>query len=64
MDLLEKINQLGTTVVVVTHDAEMAARADRQIYLLDGRLVDVESRDRPKPLYRPEAAESGSQPEA
>jgi putative ABC transport system ATP-binding protein len=54
MDLLEKINQMGTTVVVVTHDSEMASRAGRRIYLLDGRLVDVESQDRPQPLYRPE----------
>ncbi|MEZ5333425.1 MAG: ABC transporter ATP-binding protein [Thermoanaerobaculia bacterium] len=64
MDLLEKINQMGTTVVVVTHDPEMAARADRQIYLLDGRLVDVESQDRPKPLYRPEATETSPRTEA
>jgi putative ABC transport system ATP-binding protein len=54
MDLLEKINQMGTTVVVVTHDPEMAARADRQIYVLDGRLIDVDSQERPAPLYRPE----------
>ena len=55
MDLLEKINEMGTTVVVVTHDPEMAARASRQIYLLDGRLIDVDSQERPAPLYRPEA---------
>ena len=51
MDLLEKINEGGTTVVVVTHDSELAARAQRQIYLLDGRLIDMESHERPAPLY-------------
>ena len=53
MDLLEKINQMGTTVVVVTHDPELATRAQRQIYLLDGRLIDMESRQQPAPLYQP-----------
>jgi putative ABC transport system ATP-binding protein len=54
MDLLEKINAMGTTIVVVTHDSEMAARADRQIYVLDGKLIDIETRDQPAPLFRPE----------
>ncbi len=53
MDLLEKINDLGTTVVIVTHDSELATRAPRQIYLLDGRLVDLEKDERPAPLYTP-----------
>ena len=53
MDLLEKINELGTTVVVVTHDSELAARAQRHIYLLDGKLIDMESHERPAPLYDP-----------
>ena len=30
----------GRAVVVVTHDADVAARADRKIYLRDGRVVD------------------------
>jgi putative ABC transport system ATP-binding protein len=30
----------GLTVIMVTHDPRIAARADRQIYLLDGRIVD------------------------
>ena len=30
----------GRAVVVVTHDADVAARADRMIYLRDGRVVD------------------------
>jgi putative ABC transport system ATP-binding protein len=53
MDLLEKINEMGTTVLVVTHDPELAARASRQIYLLDGRLIDMESQDPAAPLFHP-----------
>jgi lipoprotein-releasing system ATP-binding protein len=30
----------GKTVIVVTHDLGLAARADRQVRLLDGRVVD------------------------
>jgi len=43
MDLLEKINERGTTIVMVTHAPECAARASRQIHLLDGKIVDMES---------------------
>jgi putative ABC transport system ATP-binding protein len=42
MDLLEHINRKGTTVVMVTHSPECAARATREIHLLDGKVVDIE----------------------
>jgi len=42
MELLEEINRRGTTVVMVTHAPECAARATREIHLLDGKVVDVE----------------------
>ncbi len=43
MDLLHLLrNQLGLTVIMVTHDAEMAAHADRRLHLVDGRLVKLE----------------------
>lgn len=38
MDILNGINQEGTTIVLVTHDAKVAARADRVIYLADGQI--------------------------
>src|SRR5262249_3210684 len=41
MDLLEKINGEGTTIIMVTHTPECAARAAREIHLVDGRVVDV-----------------------
>jgi putative ABC transport system ATP-binding protein len=57
MDLLEKINELGTTVMMVTHDPELARRAPRQIHLLDGWLIDIEAQDRHVPLM------SGAEPQ-
>ena len=42
IDLLIDVNRRrGTTVVLVTHDAELAQRADRTIALRDGRIVAV-----------------------
>lgn len=40
MDALSGIHAEGCTVVMVTHDPACAARADRVVYLRDGRLVD------------------------
>jgi len=40
LDLLLSLNaQQGTTLVLVTHDQNLAAPADRRITLLDGRIV-------------------------
>jgi putative ABC transport system ATP-binding protein len=53
MDLLDDINRQGTTIVMVTHSPECAARASREIHLLDGKVVDVE---RPPALIESAAA--------
>lgn len=39
VDLLESLNQQGITLIIVTHDAELGARANRQIQLTDGKLI-------------------------
>ena len=40
LELLEQINALGTTVIMVTHDAELARRAHRNVHVLDGQVTD------------------------
>jgi putative ABC transport system ATP-binding protein len=40
MALLTQLNQQGMTVVVVTHEPEVAAYASRTITFKDGRIID------------------------
>ena len=41
IELLEELNnESGSTVVIVTHDASLAARARRQIRLADGAVIE------------------------
>jgi putative ABC transport system ATP-binding protein len=39
MDILGELNAEGTTIMLVTHDAKVAARTTRVLYMLDGRIV-------------------------
>jgi putative ABC transport system ATP-binding protein len=39
MALIDELNAEGATIVVITHEHEIAARCARQISLLDGRVV-------------------------
>ena len=39
IEILEKLNRSGITLLVVTHDPELATRAARQIRLVDGKIV-------------------------
>ena len=41
MELLEEINRAGTTIVMVTHDPELAARAQRNVHIVDGQATDL-----------------------
>ena len=43
LDLLEQINARGTTIIMVTHDPELAQRAHRNVHILDGRVNDFRS---------------------
>jgi len=42
MDLLHEINSKGTTIIMVTHDPELASRAQRNIQIFDGVVSEVE----------------------
>jgi putative ABC transport system ATP-binding protein len=39
LHLLEDLNRRGTTLIVVTHDQEIGARAGRRIAMEDGRVL-------------------------
>jgi putative ABC transport system ATP-binding protein len=39
MTLFRELHVGGRTIVIITHDADVAASADRQIHLLDGRIA-------------------------
>ena len=47
LELIEDINSRGTTIVMVTHDPELARRAQRSIHIMDGRVADLEPFDPP-----------------
>src|SRR3954467_10800585 len=55
MELLEQINARGTTIIMVTHDPELAMRAQRNVHIIDGRASDLR---RGPSLLRPEAAQA------
>jgi putative ABC transport system ATP-binding protein len=52
IELLEEIHAGGTTILMVTHDHELAARAQRNVHIIDGQVSDVV---REPSLHRPEA---------
>ena len=43
MDLIEELNQAGSTICMVTHNLEFARRAQRTVRLADGRIVEEHS---------------------
>jgi putative ABC transport system ATP-binding protein len=57
MDLLEQINEMGTTIVLVTHDPELARRAQRNVHVVDGQISDFKA-------YEPRIASSSQPPNA
>lgn len=42
MEIFTKLNQAGTTIIMVTHDSEVADYAMRTVYIRDGRLYNDE----------------------
>jgi putative ABC transport system ATP-binding protein len=50
LEALERVNrELGTTTVLITHNAGIAAMADRVIHLADGMISEVQINDTKKP---------------
>lgn len=50
MQLLEDLHAEGATIIMVTHDPELAARAQRNVHVIDGQVVDIQSEPRMRGL--------------
>jgi putative ABC transport system ATP-binding protein len=44
MELLEELHRDGATIVMVTHDPQLAARAQRNVHVIDGQVVGIAQR--------------------
>ena len=42
MDILHELHEQGNTVVLITHDNDIARQAKRSIHILDGRVTEVQ----------------------
>lgn len=42
MDLFSQLHQAGNTIMLITHDPQVAAQADRRIHIEDGRITQEE----------------------
>jgi putative ABC transport system ATP-binding protein len=45
MDILDSVHRAGRTVVVITHEDEVAARAERVVRLRDGQVLSDERKE-------------------
>lgn len=45
LDLMQEINDQGTTIIMVTHDPMLAKRAGRNIFVRDGQVSEVGKED-------------------
>jgi len=57
MDLLKEINAAGTTILMVTHNPELAQQVHRQLHIVDGRIDQVQQF---KPLQPAQEARSAA----
>jgi putative ABC transport system ATP-binding protein len=57
MDLLQEINTAGTTILMVTHNPELAQRAHRQLHIVDGQIDQIHH-------FKPLSTASTVRPEA
>lgn len=59
LELLDELHRQGVTVILITHDAQVAARARRIIHISDGRIVSdsgVDGNADPSPSAEPSAS--------
>ena len=41
MDLFHELHEQGNTIVLITHDNDVAKQAERAVHILDGRITEV-----------------------
>ena len=59
MQLLEELHAEGATILMVTHDPELAARAQRNVHVIDGQVVDIQAEPRMRSPGAPAQAAQG-----
>jgi putative ABC transport system ATP-binding protein len=59
MALFDELNARGNTIVLVTHEEDIAAHARRVVRLLDGKVRDDRPNERPAPARRAGAPAAG-----
>ena len=57
LSLLAEINTEGKTVMIVTHDMKVASKADRVLFMLDGRIAGMKELGRYTACQKPEERE-------
>ena len=55
LDIFAQLNAAGRTVVLITHEADVAARTKRVIRLVDGRVVEDRRQTPAERAHRSEA---------
>jgi macrolide transport system ATP-binding/permease protein len=61
MAILEKLNSQGHTVILVTHDADIAAHARRVVRIVDGRVASDELQGAAQPPAPPERVDEAKE---
>ena len=52
MEILEKLHDTGSTIIVVTHDPEVADQAERMVVLEHGKIARIEKMSRTRPVLQ------------
>ena len=52
MEIFEKLHNTGSTIIVVTHDPEVADQADRMVVLEHGKIARIEKMSRTRPVLQ------------
>ena len=52
MEIVEKLHNTGSTIIVVTHDPEVADQAERMVVLEHGKIARIEKMSRTRPVLQ------------